>query len=370
VNRLKLIVALALSLALVGGLVLSVLGGDETRDTQTAAASVHSEFFGIIQGIRLDQQDFETMEETGVRSNRFLLLWGSVQPNRGSFKWGPADALVGAFASHGIRAVPFVWGSPPWVASSNAHPPLDGLEDVQAWQEFLEAAVARYGRGGIYWAKEYRQRYGADAKPLPVQSWQIWNEPNLSKYFAPSPSVEQYAQLLQVSHAAIKSKDPEARIVLAGMPGFGDVDAWDFLDNLYSVAELKGAFDAVALHPYAPNLDQLRLEIERLRAVMEKHGDRGTPLWVTELGWGSAPPDRFGLNKGLAGQEKLLKGSFRLILRHRKAWNVGRVFWFDWRDPIDPEAVKCSFCASAGLLKSNRSPKPAYHAFKRFADAR
>ena len=78
-----------------------------------------------------------------------------------------------------------------------------------------------------------------DAKPLPIRSWQIWNEPNLPKYFAPHPSPREYARLLQISHDAIKSRDPWARIVLAGMPGHGDMEAWDFLDRLYSVAGIK-----------------------------------------------------------------------------------------------------------------------------------
>ena len=102
---------------------------------------------------------------------------------------------------------------------------------------------------------------------------------------------------------------------------------------------------------------------------MKKHGDQGTPLWVTELGWGSDPPDDFGLNKGINGQRRLLAGSFKLLSDHRKDWNVQRVFWFDWRDPANPEEVMCSFCASAGLLKSDRTPKPAYHVFKFFARA-
>jgi hypothetical protein len=365
---LKLIAALGISLVLVGGLVLSLLDGEETTGTEPAAAGVHEEFFGIVQGIRLDREDFETMQETGVRSSRVLLFWDSAQEVKGPFNWGPADALIGAFASHGVRVVPFLWGSPPWVASSNAHPPLDEPADVQAWLNFVEAAVERYGRGGIYWAKEYRQRYSAEAKPLPVQSWQVWNEPNLSKYFAPSPSTKQYARLLEISREAILQKDPEAQIVLAGMPGFGDVNAWDYLDDLYSEGQVKDQFDAVALHPYAPNLGQLEQQIERLRKVMTAHDDRGTPMWLTEIGWGSAPPDRFGLNKGVAGQKKMLEGSFKLILRHRKDWNVGRIFWFDWRDPMNPELVNCSFCASAGLLRANRSPKPAYESFRRFAD--
>jgi hypothetical protein len=369
VNRLKLIAVVALSLALVVGLALSLLSGGGTPSTGTATASAQNEFFGITQGVRLDGQDFETMAETGVGTDRLQLMWGTVQPDQGSFSWGPTDALVGAFASHGIRAVPFVWGSARWVASTPAHPPIDSAPDEQAWRNFLEAAVARYGRGGSYWANAYRQRYGEGATPLPIQSWQIWNEPNLKKFFAPEPSPGKYARLVQISHDAIKKEDPQARIVLAGMPSKGDLTAWDFLDSLYSAPGIKGDFDAVALHPYASGLDQIRLGIEKVREVMRDHGDQDTPLWLTELGAGSAHPDRFGLNKGLSGQRQLLSDSFKLILSHRKAWNVQRVFWFDWRDPGNPEAVSCSFCASAGLLHYDRSPKPAYYAFKLFAAA-
>ena len=369
VDRLKFIGGIALSLALVGGLVLSLLSGGETPSS-TAALSAGNEFVGITQGIRLDDRDLQTMTETGVGEDRIQLIWGSVQPTRGAFNWGPTDARIGAFASHGIRVVPFVWGSTQWVATPPAHPPIGSASDEQAWRDFLEALVARYGRGGGYWATAYRQRYGAAAKPLPIQSWQIWNEPNLQKYFAPSPSVEQYARLLQISHDAIKNRDPKARLVLAGMPSYGDINAWDFLDSLYSAPGIKGDFDAVALHPYATGLDQIGLGIDRVREVMKDHGDRDTPLWLTELGAGSAPPDRFGLNKGLRGQQQFLSGSFQLILRNRDAWNVQRVFWFDWRDPGKREAVECSFCASAGLLNYNRSPKPAYHTFRRFASAR
>ncbi|MEK6272393.1 MAG: glycosyl hydrolase [Actinomycetota bacterium] len=369
-NRFKLIGGIALSLALVGGLALSLLSGGGTTSTPAATPSARSGFFGITQGIRLDERDLQTMAATGVGEDRIQLIWGSVQPNQVSFNWTRTDQLIGALAAHGIRSVPFVWGSARWVTSPPAHPPLDTAPDEKAWQDFLQAAVARYGPGGSFWDTIYRQRYGADAKPLPIQSWQIWNEPNLTKYFAPGPSVEQYARLLQISHDAIKERDPQAQIVLAGMPGFGDVNAWDFLDSLYSAPGTKGDFDAVALHPYARDLDQLRLGIEKIRAVMKEHGAQGTPLWITELGWGSAPPDSFGLNKGLNGQARLLSGSFRLILHHRKAWNVERLFWFDWRDPVNPEAVRCSFCASAGLLRSDRTRKPAYEAFRLFARAR
>ncbi len=174
---------------------------------------------------------------------------------------------------------------------------------------------------------------------------------------------------MHISAEAITSQDPKARIVLAGMPGNGDVKAWSFLDDLYRQPGFKGSFDVAALHPYGRNIEEVGRQIQRVRAAMNQNGGRATPLWVTELGWGSGRPDRFGLSKGPVGQARLLTAAFKLILGHREAWNVQRLFWFDWRDPSSEEAGKCSFCATAGLLNYDRSRKPAYFAFRRFVTA-
>jgi hypothetical protein len=312
------------------------------------------------------------MADVGVGTERFMLKWRSVERTRGSYDWAPRDWLVGVLASRGIRPVPFVWGSPEWVNPFSARPPVDTATNVQAWQNFLKAAVARYGPGGSFWANDYRQRYGPDATPLPIRSWQIWNEPNLSKYFDPGQSVghaaQKYARLLEISHDAIKSRDPQARIVLAGMPGFGDSTAWKFLDSLYRVSGARKHFDAAALHPYSRRLDQLDQQAELFRDVMTSHDDQETPLWLTELAWGSGPSDQFGYNKGLAGQRDLLSGAFELILNRRSAWNVERTFWYLWHDPPAGSAYSqlCSICGTAGLVRDDRTPKPAYHAFTGF----
>ena len=337
-----------------------------------AAQAARSEFFGIAQGA-LDAPDAQQMSDVGVRTERFQLKWREVEPSKGSYDWFARDWLVGALASRGIRPAPFVWGSPSWVGNgAAARPPLDTAADIQAWQNFLRAAVARYGPGGSYWANGYRQRFGTDAVPLPVQSWQIWNEPNLKKFFAPGTTVQQsaqkYARLLSVSRDAIKGRDPQARIVNAGMPGYGDVTAWKFLNNLYQVSGFKDDMDIAALHPFAVTLDELRREIDAFRTVMVNRNDRATPLWLTELAWGSGEPDQFGLNKGLAGQNQLLRDGYRLILSRRSDWNIQRLFWFLWHDPPPGSyyATLCSICGTAGLVDHTRTPKPAYFTFRDF----
>jgi hypothetical protein len=289
-----------------------------------------------------------------------------VQPDNGSsFNWGPTDRSIGRLAFRNIRLLPSVWGNPDWVAGSPSTPPIGGPAGEQAWRVFLSALVARYGPGGKYWAPggPYRQQFGADATRLPIQAWQIWNEPNLQKYFAPDPSPGKYARLVQISRGAIKNRDPNAQIVLAGMPGYGDVKAWSFLTSFYRISGIKNSFDAVALHPYASDLDHVRLQIQNVRTVMKNFADGSTPLWLTELAWGSAGGG--GLNKGLTGQAQMLSSSYKMILQNRTAWNVQRLFWYHWRDPLNVNA-SCTFCATAGLLNHDRTPKPAYSRFTGF----
>jgi hypothetical protein len=251
------------------------------------------------------------------------------------------------------------------VAGGAATPPTGGPKSQQQWRNLLKALVTRYGPNGDYWDTKYHQQYGAAAVPYPITSWQIWNEPNVKKYFQPYPSPGQYARLLQISAPAIKNVDPRAQIVLAGMPGYGDVTAWDFLTRLYQVSGIKAFFDAVALHPYAKDITQFKQEIQRVRQVVKGHSDAAAPLWISELAWGSAPPDSRGINKGPQGQAKMLRRAFQMTLSNRTAWNVQHLLWYHWRDPKRSHA-SCSFCATAGLLNFNRTPKPAFNAFKSF----
>jgi hypothetical protein len=345
-------------------LVALLAGATSLLAAAPASAGVwRTEFFGIVQGPILDTPDMETMRSLRIQTDRFLLNWGWVEPKKGNYKWGPPDRFIGALASHGIRPAPSVWGNPSWVPGSSSTPPIGGTPSQQQWRGFLKALVKRYGPGGEYWGARYRNQYGASAKPLPITSWQIWNEPNLQKYFAPKPSPGQYARLLQISYPTIKQVDRKAQVALAGMTSRGTMTAVEFLKKLYAVPGIKAYFDATALHPYMPSLDQVKKGIKQFRAVMAGRGDAATPIWISELAWGSDPPDASGINKGPQGQAQLLTKAFKLVLANRQAWNVEHLFWYLLRDPVNPVA-SCSFCASSGILNPNRIRKPSFDAFK------
>jgi Glycosyl hydrolase catalytic core len=348
---------------------LVVLAASLLAASSAAAQTVRTEFFGVVQGPTLDDTDMQTMKNLRIQTDRFLLNWGWVEPGNGVYKWGPADLFIGNLAAHGIRAVPSVWGNPSWVAGSSSTPPIGGAQAQQQWRNFLKVLAARYGPGGTYWTTFYHQQYGASAVPLPITSWQIWNEPNLKKYFAPKPSPGQYARLLQISYPSIKSEDRKAQVVLAGMTARGDLSAATFLKGLYGVPGIKADFDATALHPYAPTLDAVKQAIQQFRSVMTGHADAATPLWISELAWGSDPPDGLGINKGPAGQAQFLTKAYKLILANRRAWNIQRLFWYHLRDPVSAVA-SCSFCASAGIEKPDRTHKPSFDAMKAYTAER
>ena len=107
-------------------------------------------------------RDFQRLRTAKIRTNRLLFNWSTMEARRGSINWGVSDQLIGRLASYGVRSMPFLWGSPRWVAGSPATPPLGSTADRQAWKNFLKAAVARYGPGGSYWANGYRQQFGAE----------------------------------------------------------------------------------------------------------------------------------------------------------------------------------------------------------------
>ena len=309
-RRVALVVALVASLAAVVGLSVSLLSGVGTSSTETGTTVPRQDFFNIAQGItRFNDKDLQTMAATGIGTDRFLLDWAVVEPTQGSFNW--PDRAIGALASHGIRLVPYLWGSPRWVADTPRAP---------ARQRVRRAGVAGLPPGGGGALRAGRQLLGPRLRAAVRRGRQAAADPVLADLErAQSREVlraqaigrQEYARLLEISHDVIKSQDPQARIVLAGMPGFGKPKAWDFLDSLYAIPGFKGNFDAAALHPYAPNVDELGSEIEQFRAVMTKNGDGSKPLWLTELAWGAAAPDKFRLNKGLPGQADLMAGAFR-----------------------------------------------------------
>jgi Beta-galactosidase len=327
-------------------------------------------FFGIGPQTVLTDKDLEYMKAGGIESVRWPLAWGAIQPTaKGGYNWIGFDEVVAIAARHGMQVLPFVYSTPRWLARKYTTLPVNNAKARNAWAAFLRAAAERYGPGGAFWnerAPGVVQYEPAIRRPLPIRTWQIWNEANFF-YFAFPASPQRYSKLVQISGPAIKRVDPGAKVILSGL--FGDptaggpkgMPASKFLEVLYRTPGIKSRFDGIALHPYAVDAETLEELVEALHEVTLENHDR-VPLYITEMGWGSENNfQQVAFEQGIRGQVKQLKASYGYLLENRNRLDLKQVYWFSWKDLADT----CSFCDSVGLFRAGTRfhPKPAWHAF-------
>lgn len=323
-----------------------------------ARPAVSRGFFGVVPQGPLASVDFKRMRGV-VGTLRIPIYWPRVEPRPGELDFTTLDATVSAAAAAGVRVLPFVYGTPAWLAADPARPPLSDAARP-AWTRFLRALVHRYGPRGQLWR-------GRGPGRMPIRQWQIWNEPNFLLFWRPRPSPAGYARLLRSSARAVRAADSGAQVIAAGLaPVEGGMLPWVFLRKLYAVPGVRATFDLAAVHPYSSTLGGVTYQVRKARQVMAAGGDADKPLLVSELGVTSDSPLPTGFDWGLRGQASFLRRAYGQLLRARDRWRIAGVDWYAWQDTpgSDPH---CVFCQHAGLLDGAGKPKPAWRAFRSIA---
>ena len=324
-----------------------------------ASAYLPPGFIGVSPQSAATAKDFRLMQRARVGSVRVPLNWAAVESDDPEYfpaDWSNFDHELELAAEARLRLLPFVYGSPDWVALSWNELPVSTAWQRRAWARFLREAVARYGPEGEFWEEH------PDLPFLPIHRWEIWNEENIVT-FSGEPDPVEYARLIRVSGRALHAADPYSQVLIGGLFGRPlqippNVASGNYLNRLYRAGNVRPYFDGVALHPYVADARAMIWQLRNLRRVMRLHNDARTPIYLTELGWGSrSGPTRW--ERGLQGQARQLSKSFAIISANRVRWRIGGVWWFTWTD----ESGGCLFCGSAGLLTANREAKPAWYRF-------
>ncbi len=366
------ILLLALVMAL-GCAIVALPVATSGAPVSQASAKPPPSFFGIAPQTPLTNRDMQYMRAGKIGVVRLPFLWHLIQPTpQRTYDWSSVDLVMETISLNGLRVLPFLFGTPRWLARKEQTLPVDSGRARSAWVAFVKAAVERYGPGGQFWAERAAGGVGPNylpviPRPLPIRAWQVWNEANFF-YFAFPVSPSRYARLLKLTQPAIESTDPGAEVILSGLFGDPDetgrrgMDAPDFLDRLYAVPGIKSRFDAVALHPYAFHVEDLEELTEEMREVVIENRDPGARLHITEMGWGSQnDPHIVAFEQGIMGQVRELRGAYGYLIDNRGRLNLKSTYWYSWKDLRG----SCNFCDSVGLFRAGAgfSPKPAWRAF-------
>jgi GH35 family endo-1,4-beta-xylanase len=334
----------------------------QKKHKKVKAGPLPPDFFGVNPIFAPTASDAQHMAQAGVRSVRLYSYWGILEPQPGVYNWADADAVIQNVAEAGLTPALQFASSPGWVAPNNPDsPPIYSSAQITAWQQFLTNFVHRYGAHGSFWAAHPNLPYH------PVDSYEIWNEPNLKLFWGGTPNPRDYLRLLNISTPVIKAADPSAKVIFGGLfpfprPQYG-VKALKFLNKFFRYKGAKKSFDALSLHPYSYWPKLLVPTLRLFRKNLNAHHAGKKPIWITELGWATSGHDwaisPFRATE--AQQAQYLTQSFDKLIKARGELRLQRIFWQCWQDHPDTDS---SWFLEMGLLRANGSPKPAYSAYQ------
>ncbi len=224
------------------------------------------------------------LRATGATVARSDALWEAAEPTAPAggvhrYDWSFDDAIAMALAEHGLQWLPIIDYTAPWAQSVAGvdHSPPASVTDYAA---YAGAFAARYGAGGAFW------RDHPDLTAAPVDTYEIWNEPDNQAFWRPTPDAGRYADLYTAARNAIAAVDPAASVIVGGLTHVAS-----FLPAMLAARpDLRGHIDGIGLHPYGANPFAVLANVAEARRVLAAVGLDAVPLYITEVGWTTDPP--------------------------------------------------------------------------------
>ena len=338
-----------------------------------SARSVPQGFMGVMydSGIEKSADDvqdgqWDLMASSGVETVRTVFNWAEAQPGgRGSpFDFTRTDGFVRRGALRNQDVLPVVFYAPRWARAYKnrfTSPPKSRSDYVT----YLAALVERYGPEGTFWSEH------PELPRHPVRQWQIWNEPHLPAYWdaperGPYGYLRAYPLLLRSSYNIVKSLDPGAKIVLAGITQ----RAWEEIELLYQ-HHIKPYFDVAALQIFPQTVKRSVKASALFRDALRARRDGRKPIYVTEISW----PASKGRTQGIkyqrqetpTGMASKLGKMYSAMARNRRRLGIGKVFWYTWSSPYGRGGSIFNYAGLQRFDYRTFSPQPALGAYQRAA---
>jgi cellulase (glycosyl hydrolase family 5) len=214
------------------------------------------------------------ISDVGAKWVRLTANWADAEPTKGLYNgWllKEYDRAISVAHNAGAKVILMSYQSPSWASgSTNTETPPKNPADYANYMHFLAA------------------RYAGK-----VDAYEVWNEENIDRFWSTGPNAAEYVSLLKPAYSAVKSADPNAKVVFGGL----STNDYRYLESAYA-AGAKGYFDVMSVHPYSCSTspDVIKrdssgritrdsyLGYREVRASMSAAGD-AKPIWFTEFGW-------------------------------------------------------------------------------------
>ncbi len=220
--------------------------------------------------------------------------WRDIEGNaKGEYNWYRTDRIVEQVNAAGLKLLVRLDHHPLWSVRALPDELIRANQPPVNYQDFGDFCHAL--------ARRYQGR---------IHAYQVWNEPNLSREWGDQPpNPAAYTALLQTCYEGIKSADPQAIVISAGLAPTGTPppDAMpdtDFLQGMYD-AGAAAYFDALGLNapgykapPETSPADGANpalgwgngrwfvfRHVEDMREIMVTNGDADKQVVLLEMGW-------------------------------------------------------------------------------------
>jgi hypothetical protein len=223
----------------------------------------------------LDSSHIARAAGIGVKWTRLNCSWREVEKERGIYDWKKTDEAFSIALAEGITPFVCLAGSNPLYCresivtddrerelyGSSLQPPTSSPEAKEAWLQFVRAAVGRY-----------RDR---------IRYWEVWNEPNHRAYWGAQPDGHAYGLLLRETSHAIKSIDPDIRVIGGALAGLDP----GFVDNFLAEGTAP-LIDIISFHNYAATPEERIYKAVEVWSVIRRYNP-DLLLWQGECGYPS-----------------------------------------------------------------------------------
>ena len=234
-------------------------------------------------------RDADLVRDVGFGWLKQELVWKEMLHSRGDqYDWYRPDGIVQLAEERGLKLLARLGAPPQWALE--AAPPGQPVDPTD-FANYCGAIAERYaGR---------------------IAAYEVWNEPNLAQEWnnqPPDPAA--YLQLLQPCYRAIKTADPNAIVISAGLAPTDQPDLTiampdlQFYEGLYAAGaapyfDMLGAHAPGYMNPPERSPDDAEADpvlqsrvwvfrhVEDVRALMVAQGDGDKQIAVTEMGWTS-----------------------------------------------------------------------------------